>query len=128
MSPVNPFAATLRILLVAVAVAAVPGLAHAEWRKAETRHFTVFSDGSERSLREYAIELERIDQLMRTYFALPGSEGDRPLPVYLVGDRRAMAVAQPGLPSSTAGVYSANFRDIRAIAMAYLRASGLVGS
>ena len=117
MSPVNPFAATLRILLVAVAVAAVPGLAHADWRKAETRHFTVFSDGSERSLREYAIELERIDQLMRTYFALPGSEGDRPLPVYLVGDRRAMAIAQPGLPSSTAGVYSANFRDIRAIAI-----------
>lgn len=106
-----------RTALAALACVAAPGLAHAEWRKAETRHFVVYSNGFERDLRDRAVELERFDQLLRTYFALPEVEGDRPLPVYLVRNRSEMAVAEPGLPDSASGVYSANFRDIRAIAV-----------
>lgn len=121
MSVLSRVSAGLRAILMASAVASVPGLAHAEWRKAETRHFIVYSDGFERGLRDDALQLERIDQLMRRYFALPEIEGERKLPVYLVGARRDLEAAQPELPERISGFYSANFRDIRAVA---LRTSG----
>lgn len=116
MSVLNRFAA-LRIILIAAAAAGVPGLAHAEWRKAETKHFIVYGNSFERELRGDALELERIDQLMRTYFALPQVDGERKLPVYIVRTRRDLAVVEPELPERTAGFYSANFRDIRAVAV-----------
>ncbi|MFN3668856.1 MAG: DUF1570 domain-containing protein [Brevundimonas sp.] len=117
MSILVRFAAGLRVFMVAAAIAAVPGLAHADWRKAETRHFIVYSDGSERDLREDAASLERIDQLMRVYFGRPEVQDARKLPVYLVGSRREMMIAEPRLPEGAVGVYSANFRDVRAIAV-----------
>ena len=117
MSVLGSVSTGLRVALLALTVSAAPGLAHADWRKAETRHFIVFSNGFERGLRDDAIELERIDQLMRVYFALPDVEGARKLPVYIVRNRDELAVAAPGLPEGAAGVYSANFRDIRAVAV-----------
>lgn len=116
MSVFNRLSAGLRIALMAAAVAAFPGLAHAEWRKAETKHFIVYGEGFERELRNDAIGLERADQLMRTYFGLPDPEG-RKLSVYVVRTRRDLETAAPGLPVSAAGVYSAHFRDVRAIAI-----------
>lgn len=103
------------VLLFGVLISLVAGPAHADWRKAETRHFVVYSDGSERDLRDYAVELERIDQLMRAYFAAPEAEDAPRLPVYLVGGRREFREVEPGLPETALGVYSANFRDIRAV-------------
>jgi len=116
MSVFSRLSAGLRVILMAAAVAAVPGLAHAEWRKAETKHFIVYGEGFERELRNDAIGLERADQLMRTYFGLPDRDG-RKLPVYVVRTRRDLETAVPGLPDSAAGVYSAHFRDVRAIAI-----------
>lgn len=117
MSVLNRFAAVLRVTLMAAAIAAVPGLAHADWRKAETRHFIVYSNGFERELRDDAIELERLDQLMRTMFALPDVEGGRKLPVYVVRNRRELGIVSSELPESAAGFYTANFRDVRAVAI-----------
>lgn len=107
----------LRVLLIAAAMAAGPGVAHAEWRKAETKHFIVYGNSFERELRGDALELERIDQLMRNYFALPEVEGERKLPVYIVRTRRDLALAAPELPDRISGFYAANFRDIRAVAV-----------
>lgn len=121
MSVLSRFVVTLRVAVIAATVAAVPGLAHADWRKAETKHFIVYGNGFERELRNDALALERIDQLMRTYFALPEIEGERKLPVYIVRTRRDLAAVEPELPEGIAGFYSANFRDIRAVA---IRASG----
>ncbi|HWQ87969.1 hypothetical protein [Brevundimonas sp.] len=117
MSVLNRLAIALRVLLIAASAAAVPGLAHAEWRKAETRHFVVYGNTLERELRADAIGLERLDQLMRTWFALPEAEGAKKLPVYVVRNRRDLAVVSPGLPETAAGVYTANFRDVRAVAV-----------
>jgi hypothetical protein len=59
----------VRLLLLALAlVALTPASALAEWRRAESAHFVVYSDGSERSLREYTAKLERFDALMRLRF------------------------------------------------------------
>lgn len=117
MSVLSHVSAGLRVALMAGTVAAVPGLAHADWRQAETRHFIVYGNGFERELRNDAIGLERIDQLMRTYFALPDPEGGRKLPVYVVRNQRDLAAVSPGVAEGTAGFYTANFRDVRAVAI-----------
>lgn len=116
MSVPSRLSPALRLLLIAASIA-VPGLAHADWRKAETAHFIVHGDGFERDLRDDAIGLERLDQLMRTYFALPDPEGARKLPVYVLRYRRDLAVVSPGVGDATAGFYTANFRDVRAVAI-----------
>ncbi|MDT9599798.1 tetratricopeptide repeat protein [Sphingosinicella rhizophila] len=64
--------------------ALVPGVAHAEWREASTRHFLVYSEGSEAKLREVATKLEKYDFILRW-----GSKVNRPasaikLKIYLV--------------------------------------------
>lgn len=113
----NCLPSDLKIALITCVIAAVPGSAHADWRKAETRHFIVYGNTLERELRDDAIGLERIDHLMRTYFALPDAGEGRRLPVYIVRNRRDLAVASPGVREGTAGFYTAHFRDVRAVAI-----------
>lgn len=106
----------VRLLLLALAlVALTPASALAEWRRAESAHFVVYSDGSERSLREYTAKLERFDALMRLRFGGGQDDDIRRLPVYLVGDGRALRIAQPNLPEGIAGYYSASESDTFAI-------------
>ncbi len=55
---------------------------------------------------------------MRAYFAVPEAEDAPRLPVYLVRGRREFREVDPHLPETALGVYSsANFRDIRAVAI-----------
>lgn len=105
-----------RLLLLALAVLALtPAAALAEWRRAESPHFIVYSDGSERTLRDYTAKLERFDGLMRIRFGGGDDDDARKLPVYLVGDDRALRIAQPDLPDGIAGYYSSSENDIFAI-------------
>lgn len=95
-------------------LALTPASALAEWRRAESQHFIVYSDGSERSLRDYTAKLERFDALLTSRFG--GARGEaRRLPVYLVADARALRVAVPGLPPGIAGYYSASDIDVFAV-------------
>jgi len=95
-------------------VAVTPASTLAEWRRAESPNFIVYSDGSERSLREYTAKLERFDALLSARFG--GTPPDaRRLPVYLVSDARALRVAVPGLPAGIAGYYSTSENDIFAV-------------
>ena len=52
-----------RLLFAFALIALTPTSALAEWRRAESANFVVYSDGSERSLREYTAKLERFDAL-----------------------------------------------------------------
>lgn len=105
-----------RHLLVALALLALtPTSALADWRRAESAHFVVYSDGSERSLRDYVLKLERFDALLQTRFGGSGTGEIRKLPVYLVGDGRALRVAVPGLPAGIAGYYSNSENDVFAV-------------
>jgi len=97
------------------ALVMMPQAAHAEWRRAETRHFIVYSDGPERGLRDYAIRLERFDALMRGRFGLPPMEAGRKLPVYLVGGFSALREVRPNVATGTGGFYSASDRDVYAV-------------
>jgi len=103
-----------RLLLALLLFALTPTSALAEWRRAESEHFVVYSDGSERSLREYTAKLERFDALLSSHFGGARTEARR-LPVYLVGDGRALRVAVPGLPPGIAGYYSSSDTDVFAV-------------
>jgi len=105
----------IRYLLLALSlVALTPASAFAEWRRAESPHFIVYSDGSERSLRDYTAKLERFDALLTSRFGGARAEARR-LPVYLVADGRALRVAVPGLPAGIAGYYSTSENDVFAV-------------
>lgn len=103
-----------RLLLALALVALTPAPALAEWRRAQSEHFVVYSDGSERALRDYTAKLERFDALLTSRFGGARAEARR-LPVYLVGDARALRVAVPGLPAGYAGYYSHSDIDTFAV-------------
>lgn len=106
----------VRCLLLALSLSALaPTTALAEWRRAQSEHFVVYSDGSERSLRDYTARLERFDALLTARFGAGGATEARRLPVYLVGDGRALRVAIPGLPPGIAGYYSSSDIDVFAV-------------
>ena len=106
---------TVQRLFFALALTALtPMSALAEWRRAESEHFVVYSDGSERSLRDYTAKLERFDALLTSRFGGARAEARR-LPVYLVADGKALRVAVPGLPAGIAGYYSSSNTDVFAV-------------
>lgn len=89
--------------------------AWADWRKAETEHFIVYSNGGERQLRDYAIALERFHALLRARLGGGGDESLRKLSVYLVADDRQLRVTSPALPDGIAGYYWTSEIDTLAV-------------
>ena len=104
-----------RVLLALLLVVLTPAAAQAQWKRADSQNFVVYSDGSERSLRDYTARLERFDALLTTRLGGPRAGERRRLHVYLVGDGRALRVAVPGLPSGISGYYSTSEHDVFAI-------------
>ncbi len=103
-------------LLLAVSAGAAP--ARADWLKAESPNFIIYSDGGERPLREYAMKLEVYDRFLRMRFGVPL---DRPvarkLPIYLVRRQRDLEQVRPGLGNTIAGFYYPGEEDIFAVAV-----------
>lgn len=92
--------------------------AAADWRRAESPRFILYSDGDVGVLRDYAQKLETFDRLLRAIHGLPLSEvPDRRLPIYLVGSQRDIQQVRPGAGSSIQGFYLARDEDIFAIAV-----------
>lgn len=104
-----------RLLLSVVLAGLAPSVALAEWRRAESAHFIVYSDGTERNLRDYTTRLERFHSLLTVRYGGGTSDEIRKLPVYLVGNDRDLRVAQPRLPDGIAGYYTASENDVFAI-------------
>lgn len=104
-----------RLLLAAALIALTPSAALAQWLRADSQNFVVYSDGSERSLRDYTARLERFDALLTTRLGGPRPGERRRLHVYLVGDGRALRVAVPDLPSGISGYYSTSEHDVFAV-------------
>lgn len=100
-------------LALLVACAASP--ARAEWRKAETAHFIVYGDVSERTIRAYAQKAERFDSLLRAYYPIENEYEIPKLEIYIAEGRRDMLEASPGIPASVGGYYSPNSGRIHAV-------------
>lgn len=104
-----------RLLLALALLALTPAAALADWRRAESPHFIVYSDGTEQTLRDYTAKLERFDSLLRFRFGGVQDDDIRKLPVYLVSDDRSLRIAMPTLPEGFDGYYSTSDNDIFAI-------------
>ncbi|MBI1251409.1 MAG: hypothetical protein GC189_08050 [Alphaproteobacteria bacterium] len=108
------------LLLAALALAfACP--AHAtdgEWRRAETEHFVLYSNQSERRLREAAQQLEAFDWLLRTVMGVTDAETYPKLDVYLLGSRESLRILWPDVDRNVAGFYAASPEAIQAFAVA----------
>jgi hypothetical protein len=94
---------------------ACAGPALADWRRAETPNFIIYSDGSEGQLRDYAVQLETYDFVLRAREGRMGEETFRKLPIYVVRGRGQFEEAVGRLEA--AGVYSVSDEDIFAVAI-----------
>ena len=101
---------------IAILVATAASPAHAEWRRAESPNFVVYSQGSEHNLRRYVRNLEIYDFLLRQRMGLPTAAGGRKLPIYLVNGRSGLLQINPRTGQNVAGTYFPVGEDIFAAA------------
>lgn len=87
----------------------------ADWRRAETQNFIIYSQGSEGELRDYARKLETYDFVLRAREGRSGEQTYRRLPIYIVGGRSQFEEAVGPLQAS--GVYFVTEEDIFAVAI-----------
>jgi hypothetical protein len=85
-----------------------PAAAKAEWRAAETRHFTFYSESGDRDLEKLAARLESYDKLMRMATGISDDAEPVKVRIYEVGDigdvERALGLSDSGV----AGFYHSN--------------------
>jgi tetratricopeptide (TPR) repeat protein len=94
-------------LIAAVLTLGAHSHAHARWLKAETQNFVIYSEGSEKSLRTFAENLQRFDATLRSRFKLSDAPDPNRLPIFLVEraeDAGRLATGKGG--SSIAGFYA----------------------
>ncbi len=114
----------MRVLIKGLTSAAAAGLlmlgtpALAEWKRAESPHFIVYSRGGEGTLRRYVQSLETYDYVLRVRMGLPLDGGpSRKLPIYLVDGRSGLVQINPATGENTAGTYFPTGEDIFAAAI-----------
>ncbi|MDK2747630.1 MAG: hypothetical protein KYX67_09945 [Brevundimonas sp.] len=114
--------------LAALGLMATAPTAHADWLRAESERFIVYSDGSERALREYVQKLETFDRVLRFRTSLPiGDAPPRKLPIYLVSNRRGLTQVHPSTAQHVVGTYFPTEEDIFAVAIRSGTGVGLDG-
>lgn len=100
----------MRLLSAMLAISAI-AFSHcataADWHRAETDHFIVYSEDSRREIVEFAQELERLDEVLRTFTGV--SEDGRSLPksskvtVFRFGETRHISALATGDQHSGVG-------------------------
>ena len=112
MSWVRALAISLSLLIFSLG-----GTAQAEWRRAESPNFVVYSQGSESALRRYVRDLEIYDFILRLRMGLPAATAGRKLPIYLVGNRAGLVQINPTTGPNVLGTYFPVGEDIFAAAV-----------
>ena len=81
--------------------------ADAKWLRADTGNFIIYSEGSEKSLRDFAVTLERFDMTLRLRFKQSGERDPNRLTIYLVRHAEDAGMLMTGKAGSMiAGFYS----------------------
>ncbi|RZI98133.1 MAG: hypothetical protein EON90_14575 [Brevundimonas sp.] len=106
------------LVLAAIGVCIAAGSpARADWRRAESPRFIVYSSGPEGALRDYVQKLESYDRALRLQMgADPDAATVRKLPIYLLPNRESLKVLRPDMQRDVAGFYTASEEDIYAVA------------
>ena len=94
-------------LLAAIVMVGAAAPAEAKWLRADTNNFIIYSEGTERDLRDFSEKLERFDATLRYRFKVEGGKDPNPLTIFLVDravDAGRLASGKSG--SSIAGFYS----------------------
>ncbi|KTE23575.1 MULTISPECIES: hypothetical protein [unclassified Sphingopyxis] len=96
-------------LLAGIAIMGGADRAEAKWLRADTDNFIIYSEGSEKSLRDFADKLERFDATLSLRFGISRVKEPNRLTIYLV-ERAADAgrLTAGRLGPSIAGFYSAD--------------------
>ena len=105
--------------LFALAASLSATTAHAEWHKATSNNFIVYSDGSASDAREFAAKLERFHYVLRTFHRISAPTVPNRLRVFLLSS--AGAVGRTVNSSGVAGYY---VPDARGLMLVGTRARG----
>ena len=95
--------AALLLFVLTTFALAVP--AKARWLVAETKHFRVYSEGSEKGLRRVGDALEGYWSLLQEVTGVTETEPQPRLDIYLLPDIRAMREILPDATENIGGVY-----------------------
>lgn len=110
----------LRLLALTFAMLLLSAPAHAQegrWLRAESPHFIVFSDGSERDLRNAVEQLENFDALLRQLLQPTEARVPLKLEVYLFRARADLARTLPEAGANVAGYYASRPDFVGAVAL-----------
>lgn len=104
--------------LVIAVVMLSPAAAQARWLRAESAKFIIYSDGDERSLRDYVGKLEEFDTILRAFNGVdPKGVPPRKFEIYLVKKDADFLRVFPGSDERIRGIYSTSPGDIFATAI-----------
>ena len=75
------------------------------WLRADTHNFIIYSAGSDKQLRDYAVQVEKFDALLRLMFKVPPDPHPRRLTIYLLAEQEKVAALYGDSSGGTAGFY-----------------------
>ena len=105
----------VKLALAVLSLSLVAAPARAEWLRAESEHFIIYGDSSERALRAYSQKVERFDALLRTYYPVAVDHEIPKLEIFLADGLKDLRKASPGISASIGGYYSPNNGRIYAV-------------
>jgi len=85
--------------------------AEAKWLRADTDSFIIYSESNEKSLREFAQNLQRFDTTLRLVFRVETDGEDSKLPIYLLPASEDVAELATGSRKSPIGGFYRQDRD-----------------
>jgi tetratricopeptide (TPR) repeat protein len=74
----------------------LPTPAEAVWYEAKTRHFVIYSSGSEKALRDFSIKVERFDTFLRRRFLVSDDDASQRLTIFLLSSSEDVQRAHGG--------------------------------
>ncbi len=97
----------MRLLAILAMLLFASSTARAEWRKSETRHFTIYSGGTADALFNFSIKIERFDTVLRRRFGVPDDGIPQKLTIFMLPTQAAVAKASAA-GKDVAGIYIPN--------------------
>ncbi len=97
----------MRLLATLAVLVSLVDPAHATWRKSETRHFTIYTEGTEIALQKFAFKVERFDAVLRRRFGISDEDVPQKLTIFMLPTAGSVAKAS-GAGTDVAGIYVPN--------------------